>query len=108
MTDPGTPPSHPDPQQQAISVAVLARAYEQSHEAILVTDARNRIVAANGALCRLTGYSLDEILGKNPDILASRKTPPQTHLAIRKALQARDFWEGEIDDQRKDGSTFTR
>ena len=28
MTDPGTPPSHPDPQQQAISVAVLARAYE--------------------------------------------------------------------------------
>ena len=108
MTDPGTPPSHPDPQQQAISVAVLARAYEQSHEAILVTDAQNRIVAANGALCRLSGYSLDEILGKNPDILASRKTPPQTHLAIRKALQARDFWEGEIDDQRKDGSTFTR
>jgi PAS domain S-box-containing protein len=75
MTDPGTPPSHPDPQQQAISVAVLARAYEQSHEAILVTDAQNRIVAANGALCRLSGYSLDEILGKNPDILASRKNP---------------------------------
>jgi PAS domain S-box-containing protein len=87
MTDRHAP--DPDPQLQAISVAVLARAYEQSHEAILVTDAQNRIVAANGALCRLSGYSLDEILGKNPDILASRNPAADSSRHVE-TLQARD------------------
>ncbi len=108
MTVPSAPPDNSEISRQSIPVAALARAYEQSHEAILVTDKQNRIVAANGAFCRLTGYLQDELLGRNPDILASSQTPPQTHAAIWESLKTRDFWEGEIRDKCKDGTHFTR
>ncbi|MDE2439994.1 MAG: EAL domain-containing protein [Betaproteobacteria bacterium] len=106
MTRPGTLPSNPNSARPtgAVSFAALERAYEQSHEAILVTDADNRIIAANPAFCRLSGLARDELLDTNPD------TPvlPQLQAAIRASLQSEDFWEGEIHDQSKGGTRFTR
>ena len=57
--------------------AVLLRAFEQSHEGILITDCNNLIIAVNGAFSRLTGYSPNELLGKNPRILASGRAAPE-------------------------------
>ncbi len=110
MTDSSTPTSSPDSARPAgaISTAALRCAYEQSHEAILVTDAGQRIVAVNAAFCRLSGFAEDELLGKTPDLLPSMLALPQWQAAITAVLQSDGFWQGEIHGQRRDDSRFTR
>jgi diguanylate cyclase (GGDEF)-like protein/PAS domain S-box-containing protein len=109
-----TPPTAPantlisSPDQQTPSAAVLLRAYEQSHEAIMVTSADNLIVAVNGAFCRLSGYTPDELIGRNPRILAAGRASPEFYSAMWTALKTRDFWEGEIWNKRKDGTAYPR
>ena len=86
MTPPATPAdtqlSAPD--QPPLSAAILLRAYEQSHEAILVTSGDNLIVAANGAFCRLSGYTAAELIGT----LCGREIPDphQTMFAMGEAI----------------------
>ncbi len=87
---------------------VLLRAYAQSHEAIVVTDANNRIVSVNSAFTRLTGYSAEEALGQNPRILASGHSSPQFYAEMWKSLEQYSYWEGEIWDKRKDGSSYPK
>jgi len=45
--------------------------FEHSREGIMVTDARGNIVNANPAFTKVTGYTADECLGKNPRLLQS-------------------------------------
>ncbi len=110
MTPPATPAdtqlSAPD--QPPLSAAILLRAYEQSHEAILVTSGDNLIVAANGAFCRLSGYTAAELIGHNPRMLAAGRTSPEFYATMWSALRSKDFWEGEIWNKRKDGTTYPR
>src|SRR6185369_8793651 len=91
-----------------LSLEVLWRAYEQSHEAVLVSDGKNRIIAVNAAFTRLTGYSAAEALGQNPSILASGNAGPEFYAAMWEGISQYDFWEGEIWDKRKDGSLYPK
>ena len=93
---------------ESLSKAALLRAYEQSHDAILITDRDNIIVAANGAFCQLSGYSHDELVGKDPRILASGNSTAELYANMWDSLATRDFWEGEIWNKRKDGTTYPR
>lgn len=90
------------------TASVLLRAFEQSREAILITDAGNRIVAINPAFTELTGYGIAEIIGRNPKILASGHAEPGFYDAMWQALKENGFWQGEIWDKRKDGSTYPK
>lgn len=110
MTPPDTPSHAPKPaaDRQPLSAAVLLRAYEQSHEAILVTSGDNLIVAVNGAFCRMSGYTADELIGHNPRMLAAGRASPEFYATMWSALQSSDFWEGEIWNKRKDGTTYPR
>ncbi len=110
MTPPDTPSHAPKPaaDRQPLSTAVLLRAYEQSHEAILVTSGDNLIVAVNGAFCRMSGYTADELIGHNPRMLAAGRASPEFYATMWSALRTSDFWEGEIWNKRKDGTTYPR
>jgi diguanylate cyclase (GGDEF)-like protein/PAS domain S-box-containing protein len=88
--------------------AVLLRAFEQSREAILITDAKNRIVGINRAFSELTGYGVSEVLGENPKFLSSGHAEPELYALMWQALEEHGFWEGEIWDKRKDGSTYPK
>ncbi|MBL8490095.1 MAG: PAS domain S-box protein, partial [Rhodocyclaceae bacterium] len=87
---------------------LYANVFEHSGEAILVTDRENRIVSLNRTFTRLTGYALDEIRGRNPNILASGNTPPDTYQAMWKSVQEQGFWQGELWDRCKDGNEYPR
>jgi diguanylate cyclase (GGDEF)-like protein/PAS domain S-box-containing protein len=100
------PPSHDG--RQLLSSAVLWCAYEHSHEAVLVSDGNNRIIAVNAAFTRLTGYTAAEVLGQNPRILSSGNAGPEFYAAMWEAISQYDFWEGEIWDKRKDGSLYPK
>ncbi|MBS1158959.1 MAG: diguanylate cyclase/phosphodiesterase with sensor(s) [Proteobacteria bacterium] len=92
----------------ALGGEVLLRVYLQSHEAVLISDADNRIVGINPAFTRMTGYSLAEALGRQPKMLASGQTPAAKYREMWLALKTQGCWQGEIWDRRKDGSVFPK
>src|SRR5574343_1138998 len=89
-------------------VEALLRAYWQSKEGVLITDSENQIVAANAAFCSLSGYEEFELIGQSPRMLASGHASPEFFQGMWSALSSHGFWEGEIWNRRKDGSTYPR
>jgi PAS domain S-box-containing protein len=84
----------------------LAQAVEQSPESIVITDPNCTIEYVNKAFTRATGYTQDEVIGQNPRILHSGKTPSQTFEALWYALTQGKSWKGEFINRRKDGSEY--
>jgi len=90
------------------TVRLYATVFQHSGEAIVITDADNRIVAINEAMSRITGYTLEELRGKNPRVLSAGQTPPETYRELWRALGQGGYWQGELWDQRKDGSVYAK
>ncbi|CAK0749758.1 two-component system, sensor histidine kinase and response regulator [Gammaproteobacteria bacterium] len=84
----------------------LSLAVEQSPESIVITDLDARIEYVNEAFVRSTGYTRAEVIGQNPRILKSGKTPLETFTSLWWTLTNGQPWKGEIYNQRKDGSEF--
>jgi len=84
----------------------LSLAVEQSPESIVITDLEGRIEYVNEAFVRTTGYAREEVLGANPRILNSGKTPAASHAGLWQALGSGRLWKGEFHNRRKDGSEF--
>ncbi|MEI6413744.1 MAG: PAS domain S-box protein [Pseudomonadota bacterium] len=84
----------------------LSLAVEQSPESILVTNLEAKIEYVNEAFLLTTGYSHDEVIGQNPRLLQSGKTPQKTYNDLWKALAQGRAWKGEFLNQRKDGSEY--
>ena len=72
----------------------LTRAVEQSPASIVITDLDGKIEYVNPRFSSVTGYSLDEAIGKNPRILKSGETPPDTHRQLWDSLTAGQEWQG--------------
>lgn len=90
------------------SLRLYANVFEHSGEAILITDSDQHILAVNPAFTRLTGYTIDDIRGANPNVLASGQTPPETYQAMWADLGKTGYWQGEIVDRRKDGTFYPK
>jgi len=84
----------------------LSLAVEQSVESIAITDLEARLEYVNEAFIRNTGYQREEVMGQNPRVLQSGKTPRATYGALWAALLAGHSWQGEFINRRKDGSEF--
>ena len=85
---------------------LAAAVFDHCLEAVMITDADNRIVAANGVFCRITGYAVEEVLGENPSILASGVQDKAFYRAMWREILEKGAWEGEISNRRKDGSVY--
>ncbi|MCE5180845.1 MAG: EAL domain-containing protein [Betaproteobacteria bacterium] len=94
--------------QAETALQLYATAFERSGEAIIITDAENKILATNEAFYTLTGYTQEEVLGKNPRILASQETRKEVYQQMWQDLNAGDFWTGELWDRRKDGHVYPK
>ena len=84
----------------------LAMAVEQNPESIAITNLKAEIEYVNAAFLARTGYSRAELIGRNPRILRSGKTPPETYAAMWDALTHGRSWQGEFVNRRKDGAEF--
>lgn len=84
----------------------LSLAVEQSPECIVITDLNGAIEYVNEAFVRTTGYALEEIVGQNPRVLHSGKTPKATFDALWNELSEGRPWKGEFHNKRKDGTEY--
>lgn len=84
----------------------LSQAVEQSPNVIIITDLNANIEYVNAAFVTTTGYDLDEVIGKNPRILKSGKTPDSTYVEMWSCLNNETSWQGELINQRKDGTEY--
>lgn len=85
---------------------LAASVFDNALEGIMITDAQANIIQVNPSFSRLTGYSAAEVTGRNPRILASGKTPPETFIEMWTALNQGRAWHGELVNQRKDRTEF--
>ena len=84
----------------------LSNAVEQSPVWVVVTDTEGTIEYVNPRFTEITGYPSDEAIGKNPKVLASGQTPPETYQEMWDRILAGNPWDGQLLDRRKNGELF--
>lgn len=80
--------------------------YNCSNEAMMVTDADNQIITTNPAFTALTGYSMDEVLGRNPRILGSGWQSKDFYQQMWQTLASAGHWEGDVWNRKKNGEIY--
>ena len=84
----------------------LSLAVEQGPTSVVMTDLKGDIEYVNPKFTEVTGYSLDEVRGKNPRLLKSGATPADTYRDLWASITAGRPWHGEVQNRKKDGSTY--
>lgn len=87
----------------------FAAAFKATRMPMLITDPRqadNPIIFCNAAFCKLTGYSNEELIGKNCRLLQGPETDPDAVSRLRDAIAAEKDLAIDILNYRKDGSPF--
>ncbi|EWH02858.1 hypothetical protein Q427_06455 [Halomonas sp. BC04] len=88
---------------------ILERSVEASVNGVVIADARQPelpIIYVNAAFEQITGYTRDEVIGRNCRFLQGSNTDPGTRKAIRQALQAHRKLHVTLLNYRKDGTPF--
>ncbi len=96
---------------QNLDPRVIAVALDQSFNAVLLTDADSskngyRIIYANQAFQKMTGYSIQELAGKNARILQGPATNPDVIQRLRECLKNGEYFHGSTINYRKDGRPY--
>lgn len=85
---------------------LLEEVFRSSYSGVIVTDAEGRIVEVNDAFTRITGYSSDEVRGKNPHLMASGRHDHEFYREMWLSIHSKGHWQGEIWNRRKNGEVF--
>lgn len=82
--------------------------FKNSSEGMMVLDADNRIVAVNPAFTYITGYTLEEVVGRQPKEFRSARNSEGLHEEISRALAEKGSWQGEIWEVKKSGEEYVK
>ncbi|MEW8320814.1 MAG: EAL domain-containing protein [Candidatus Thiodiazotropha sp.] len=80
--------------------------FEHATEGIIITSPTGDILDVNAAFTRITGYSREEVVGRNPSILKSGKHDPEFYKDLWRSLHEHGSWTGEIWNRRKNGEIY--
>lgn len=83
-----------------------ASVFTHAHEGIMITAADGTIIDINAACQRITGYSPQDILGKNPRILSSGRQSPEFYVGMWRDLAENGHWSGEVWNRNKRGDIY--
>ena len=81
-------------------------ALESAANGIVITDRVGTIIWVNDAVTTMTGYSKEELLGKNPRVLKSGNQPESYYADLWSTISSGKVWHGEVVNKRKDGTTY--
>lgn len=87
-------------------IKTLSSAVEQSPVSIVIVDPSGRIEYVNPTFTKVSGYSIEESIGKNPRILKSGKMAVEVYHDLWATLKRGETWEGEFLNRRKNGELY--
>jgi PAS domain S-box-containing protein len=91
--------------QMEDELKISAAAFD-TRSAITICDKDGKIMRVNQAFTDITGYSQDEVIGKNPSVLSSGEHNKSFYQGLWNDILTAGFWQGEIINRHKDGNTF--
>lgn len=92
--------------QANAAVLLAGQVFENVLEAIIITDREGVILRANPAFQVVTGYTIEEALGRKPNLVKSDRHPPEFYAEMWRRLTEVGHWQGEIWNRRKNGEVF--
>jgi hypothetical protein len=87
-------------------VKKLSMAVEQSPVSIFITDTAGIIEYVNPKVIEVTGYSLEELIGKTPNIFSAGLTPKRVYDKLWKTISSGKEWRGEFHNKKKNGEFY--
>jgi PAS domain S-box-containing protein len=84
----------------------LQQAVEQSPVSILITDCAGKIEYVNPKFSELTGYSFDEVIGQNPNLLKSGQMSAAFYRHLWQKIATGGEWRGEFQNKKKNGELY--
>lgn len=84
----------------------IAAAAFETHEAILITDSKGKVIRVNQAFQAITGYLPEDVLGHSPSMLTKEVCNPEIQAQIWQSIVEKNSWTGEIRGRRKNGDEF--
>lgn len=82
------------------------QAVKQSPTTVMITDVSGNIEYVNPKFTQLTGYTPEEVVGKNPRILKSGETPPEEYKRLWDTITSGWEWRGEFCNKKKNGELY--
>jgi diguanylate cyclase (GGDEF)-like protein/PAS domain S-box-containing protein len=92
--------------QTEVELRRAATVFNNTDEAIIVTDAEQNIIAVNNAFTEITGYQEDEVQGSNPRLQQSGRHDSSFYEKLWNVIQNKGQWRGEIWNRRKSGEIY--
>ncbi|MCI4626268.1 MAG: PAS domain S-box protein [Candidatus Magnetoovum sp. WYHC-5] len=84
----------------------LSQAVEQGSNIVMITSKTGKIKYVNRRFIEVTGYTKEEVMGKNPSFLKSGKTPTVIYKQLWENILSGKDWHGEFQNKKKDGSLY--
>jgi len=94
--------------KQAENELRISAAAFETQDAIMITDADAFIIKVNRSFTSITGFSPDEVIGRNPRIMKSGRHDRSFYVEMFHCLKRDGTWQGEIWDKRKNGEIYPR
>ncbi|GAL17333.1 diguanylate cyclase/phosphodiesterase domain 2 [Vibrio maritimus] len=89
-----------------LSLGLMESALKSASVAVIITDDTANIQYVNEQFTQLTGYTCDEVIGRNPKFLKSGQTSSATYQDMWSKLVTGKDWHGELVNRKKNGSLF--
>jgi diguanylate cyclase (GGDEF)-like protein/PAS domain S-box-containing protein len=83
-----------------------SRVFNAAREGIMITDSFSKIISVNPMFTEITGYSREEVIGKNPNILSSSKHNSQFYNEMWQSVLTDGHWQGEVWNRKKNGQIY--
>ncbi|HVO75897.1 MAG TPA: PAS domain S-box protein, partial [Ignavibacteriaceae bacterium] len=84
----------------------LSRAIEQNPVSVVITDTSGKIEYVNPKFTESSGYSFEELMGKNSRILKSGKDSEEKYKDLWAAISSGKEWKGELLNKKKNGELY--
>jgi PAS domain S-box-containing protein len=84
----------------------LSWAIEQSPISIVITDTKGKIEYVNRRFTETSGYTYDEVIGQNPNLLKSGLTQTEVYKSLWETISKGFEWSGELQNKKKNGEIF--
>ncbi|HAH25229.1 MAG TPA: hypothetical protein DCL77_15985, partial [Prolixibacteraceae bacterium] len=88
------------------TIQKLSKSIEQSPSTIVITDTKGNIEYVNPKFTEITGYTLKEVMGKNPRILKSGEMDANTYKVLWETISSGEVWRGEFLNCKKNGELY--